>query len=533
MSRPEDQGPSGTGSDEQSPARPAGGRRRADVAPDSPSTVEMPILRRRAADEAQDSVASEDEADRSTPEVADQAPAPRPPAAEPTPEPAANRRQRRTTPGGINPLAVLAVVLPLLTLAALVLVQPSEETEVRAAPSRVPLVQATVMCPAGEKETSLVGLADPAVGGAVVGTSSVTLAPGAVAEVAGPTIVGDATTSAGLVAAHVAGQQGLTCAMPQFDQWFAGVGAGAQHRSTLVLSNPDGGTAVADLAVYGPSGRLELADLRGISVPGGATVAIDLAERVPRAQDLALHVSVSRGRLGVTVRDTFEDIETRKKAADWMTPQRRPAADVRLVGLGSGQGRRTLTVLNPGRSQARVELQVITAESEFTPTGVETVTLDPGEVRTVDLSAVIGNPSRTGASGVRVLSTRPVVAGVTSVRGSDLVAASPVVPLRGAAGLPLPSGAKQVVLVGAASAGEVTVRTRTADGTERAAERVAVTPGRDQRLTLPDGVRWVSVEPAGTRIGGAVEVGSDRSAVLALWPFVLDDRVPAVRPAPR
>lgn len=586
MSGPEDQNP--RGGDEKPPTRPAGGRRRAAVAPDSPSTVEMPVIKRRADDAVQSdaapAVSSVDDArpdgaptsvDAARPDVpepdapqpgdgahpqeggapgsaaapparpepanpqsadpgAEPVPAPEPSAPESSgPPPAPAPRQRRSTPGGINPLSVLSVVLPLLTVAALLLVQPSGTTDLRSAPSRVPLVAATVMCPAEEKQPSLVGLADPSVGGSVTGTSRVTLAPGAVAEVTGPSIVGDATTSAGLVATHVADKQGLTCAMPQFDQWFAGVGAGAQHRSTLVLSNPDAGTAVADLAVHGPSGRLDLADLRGISVPGGATVSLNLAERVPRAQDLALHVSVSRGRLGVTVRDTFEDIETKKRSADWMTPQRAPATDVRLVGLGTGRGRRTVTVLNPGRSQARVELQVISPESEFTPTEVEAVSLPPGAVRTVDLSAVLGNPATTGASGVRVLSTRPVAAGLTSVIGTDLVAAAPVVPLRQPAGVPLPSGTQRLVLVGAATAGQVTVRTRTAAGTERAPQQVSVSPGRDHRLTLPDDVRWVSVEPGRTRVGGVVELGAQRHAVLALWPFVLDDRVPAVRPALR
>ena len=41
---------------------------------------------------------------------------------------------------------------------------------------------------------------------------------------------------------------------PAAVRWFTGVGAGASHRSVLELTNPDAGTAVADVTVLGRAG---------------------------------------------------------------------------------------------------------------------------------------------------------------------------------------------------------------------------------------------------------------------------------------
>ena len=63
---------------------------------------------------------------------------------------------------------------------------------------------------------------------------------------------------------------------PRRVAWFTGVGSGAGHTSVLELVNPDSGTAIADVTVYGRSGVVDADELRGVSVPGGTSVRLDL-----------------------------------------------------------------------------------------------------------------------------------------------------------------------------------------------------------------------------------------------------------------
>lgn len=503
-----------------------GGRRRADVVPDSPSTVEIPVIKRRAEAPASEAPAPE-------------APAAEAPSAEVPPIVAASSVPAAKTPRTstsrvakarrINPLLVLAGVLPLATLGALALVQPPADETTSSAPSATTLTQSTVLCPVADDATTWVGVASPDVSGELSGSGSVTLKAGAVVSATAPVITGEGALAPGLAAISTAPNQALTCSTPQFEQWFGGLGASAVHQSRLTLTNPDAGTAVADVTVYGKRGELaDAQDLRGVSIPGGKTVSIDLAERIPVADDLAVHVGVTRGRVGVQAFDQHQPIGTSTAAGDWRTPQRAPAKEVRLLGLGAGTGTRTLTLLNPSQNEARVSLQLITDESEIAPTELKPLTLEPGEVQSIDLSKVIGDPPTTKTRGVRVSGTEAVVAGLNSVVGTELISAVPTVGLDKLAGLPVPGGSQRLVLAGARNSGQVTVTTRAADGTALSEDTVEIAPGRSLAHPLDAKARWVTVEPGKTGAGGAITLGAKGHSVLALWPLVTEELAPAV-----
>lgn len=568
---------------------PSGGRRRADVAPDSPSTAEIPLVKRHAAlppetpeppgaeavpegappvrhpapSPAWQTPSSQTEPDPgirrghpgklTTPLGLPAAPATPVASADPTPTSAdasaptspgrpsrAGRRSaseetgpgsRRST-GRIHPLLVLGVLLPLLTVGTLFLVQPRAETDTAAPPNTSALTQATVLCPSGPGTRTLAGVADAATGGTLTGSGETTVTPGAVAEVTGPVVRGSEGTAVGLVATTLGKGTALTCSPPQFDHWFAGAGAGAVHRSTLTLTNPDAGTAVADISVHGRTGEVaEASDMRGVSVAGKQSVTLELDQRVPVADDLALHVAVSRGRLGVQLTQEFQPIGSTQVARDWATPQLAPAEEVRLIGLGTGKGQRTVSVFNPSDNQARVSFQVISDESEFTPTGVDDLTLAPGQVRSVDLSDLLGDPGATATRGVLVRATQPVVAGLTSVIGQDVVAAVPIVPLTGTAGLPLPAGPQVLLLAGAQESGEVTITTRGANGQVLSEQQVDVASARSFRIKLGTKARWITVDPGATGVGGMVAAGAEQGQALALWPLVTEALAPTVRQA--
>src|SRR5690349_20789701 len=67
------------------------------------------------------------------------------------PAPDAPRRGRRAavaTGRRPSPLAILAALIPLLTVAALAIVRPAEVPDLRSAPEDAPLTRSTLVCPA-------------------------------------------------------------------------------------------------------------------------------------------------------------------------------------------------------------------------------------------------------------------------------------------------------------------------------------------------------------------------------------------------
>ncbi len=461
------------------------------------------------------------------------------------------------------------MLLPLLTIAALALVQPEEANRVSGPPTRTPLSGASVICPStmagagpdasvtkkGKKkpvDTSmgdsvvLTAVADPSSGGELAIRSgdqearTVPLAAGAVVQTSGQVVTGTGPLATGLTAILTTepdaasaqrNRAGVTCLGPQPEQWFTGVGAGAEHRSVLELTNPDDGTAVADVAVFGDGGPLSVPALRGLSVPGHGTTRVDLTEVVPERKDLALQVLVSRGRLGVAVADRLAPLGTTVSTTDWLAAQARPATTVRLLGLGSSAQQRLLTVANPGTDQTRVSVQVMTARSEFAPAGLDELDVPPGSVRQVDLTEVLDSKAAKGALGLRVSAARPITAGLSGLSDRDLVQAASVQSLGGDTGSPLPRGVKRLLLAGATKDGTLTVHLRTAQGRELDPLDALVAPGEVAVLELPDRAAWLEFDPVDTGVGGIVELSSRRLAHLQLAPLVLDNLVPAVRPA--
>lgn len=440
----------------------------------------------------------------------------------------------RTRTGTLNPLVVLAVVLPLLTLLVLQGARTWTPSAVVQPPTRSPLASTTLLCPAStDGGRTRVAAADPATGGTLGSGGLLDLAPGAVVEVPGPVVTGTGATAVGLAAVHTTKKGAAFCATPSAEHWFTGVGSGPEHRSVLEFNNPDGGTAVADVLVLGANGVLDVPALQGVSVPGLSTTTLDLSTIVPQREDLALQVKVSRGRLGVVLHDRIEPLGDGDASDDWLAPAREPGTGVTLLGLGQGSGPRLLTVANPGQDEVRVRLELLTATSTFAPAGLEEVRVPPTSATTLDLTDVLGDPTAADASGVVVAATGPVTAGLRGLVDGDLVQAVPAPGLDAPAGGPLPGRATRLLLAGAQEEGTVTVQLRTADGTALPEVTVEVAPGHDSRADLPAEAAWLTVDPGETGTGGAVELGDKRLAVLPLVPLRTHDLVPAARPALR
>lgn len=461
------------------------------------------------------------------------------------------RRSADLEPGGgrrsavrraVSPTAAIAVLLPLLTVGALALVRPDEPTPVVRPAEQVPPSRVDLVCPPGEGDDRL-ALATAAGAGGEAGTrvpgadepTPVELRQDAVTEVdqQEPVLVrGTGELAAQLIGAR-SRERGLAateCVLPRPDYWFTGLGAGATHRSILELANPDQGPAVADVTVWTGNGEIDVPTLRGVTVPGGADLSLDLAEVVPRRGELAVHVAVSRGRLGATVVDEIPALGAQDRVAGWLPPAGEPATDQLLLGLAGGTGDDTLVVANPGADEARVEVRVVTEDASFVPEGLDEVRVRGGSVETVTLTSTVRDQVRQGAIGLQVVATEPVTTTLRSVVDGDLVHAQPVSAADVATTALVPGGDAHVVLGRAGGAGVAAVAAYDADGKRLRQRQVELAEGTGGVIDLPRGTALVRVTPRRTSVAAAVVVKGDGATVVPMQALVRFGLVPDVRP---
>ena len=455
---------------------------------------------------------------------------------DPSSAPTPGRRIAAAVGSRADVTVVLAVLLPLLTVAALLLVRPSSQEVSAQPPERTVVTRSTLVCPSGASESSIATTSDERGAVAVrVGKQedSADLAPGSITTVPGdgPVVV---KAEGGLAPGLLGGVfrsplAAAVCGEPAPDQWFTGVGAGARHSSVLELVNPDAGPAVVDSLLIGQQGVIDAPELRGVAVPARGVVRIDLATTVPRRDELTLRVTTSRGRVSATVRDRYDQLGAGAAARDWLPAQAAPSSANTLLGLVPGSGQRNLVLTNAGTDEARAGVQVVTKDSVFTPEGVEEVVVAPETVTRVSLSKLLPKDALRDGVGLVVTSSSPLTASVRSFVDGDLSHSVPGEPISSSTVL-TPPGPKQVVLAGADGAGTVTVVASDESGREVARRRVDVVAMRGFTVDLPSKAARVEVTVRGTTVVGSVTVTGDGAAVMPLTPLVLDSLVAQVRP---
>jgi hypothetical protein len=281
--------------------------------------------------------------------------------------------------------------------------------------------------------------------------------------------------------------------------------------------------------VLGRAGALDVPELRGLTVQGGRTVRVDLAQAVPTTSELALQVVVSRGRLSASVEDEVPALGTREATSDWLPAAGEPATEQLLLGLVPGAGRDTLGLANPGEDEARVEVRVVTADAAFVPEGLEEITVAPGAVASVPLTGELRDQIADGALGLLVSSTVPVAADLASVVAGDLSHAPVVEAVDTPITALVPPGEARLVLGDAAGAGAALVESYD-DGRLLAEERVELSEGSGGAVDLPEGTTLVRVTPRRTAVAAAVVASGDGATVVPLRALVRTTLVPSVRP---
>jgi len=450
---------------------------------------------------------------------------------------ARGRRSAASRTQQIDVTLWLAIGLPLLVLVAALLVRPGDVERSGAAPEETPLTSATVICPSGEGG---VVLADDsgAAGEVTVRQGRIEAqarqAPYQAAELnagQGPVVV---TAEDVLAPGLLAGRFGSPlvapeCRPPAFDEWFTGVGAGAKHTSVLELVNPDAGPAIVDTLVYGGDGLVDAPALRGVAVPGQSVVRIDLAKRLPRRDELALHVTTTRGRVTATVLDAYDELGGRGSASDYLPSQPTPSTANLLLGLPEGSGRRVLLLANPGETETRAAIKVVTEKAVFAAVGTDDVLLPPQSVTKVSIAPLLEGRNAADALGLLVESGTPVTATARFFLDKDLSHASPSEPLTETSVVVAP-GRKRLLLGGASRAGVVQVVSRDAGGNVLADKRVEVAANRGSSLQLPQNAVLVTITINGASVAGSVLATGDGAAALRLRPLQRSGLVADVRP---
>lgn len=456
-----------------------------------------------------------------------------------TETPSAGRRAATSLRRRIGALEVVAIALPLVTVGALSLVQPVEDPATTQPPTEAALVRATAVCPPAADDARTVAISH-ADGG--VGQVEITVPEEDTLDLSGTVrrgkdnsvvIAASGELASGLITSRYGGGAGVSCGAPAPDQWFTGVGAAPEHTSTLVLVNPDKGPAVADVTVLGPAGPVDVPALRGVRVPGGQTATFDLDAVLPTREELALNVHVSRGRLGAHLLDRVDELGRGDQDSDWLPAQAEPAEVAHLLGLGGTRGDRILTVANPSPDEARVQVKLVTQDSEFSPSGAEEIRVAPQSAATVDLSRLLGTRAANGAVGLRIDASTPVTSTLRTFAEGELSHAVGGALLAERGAMVVPEGTARLVLAGSTAVGVATYVARDETGAELSSERVELNPGQAVRLKLPARTSVVEVEMSRTEAVGAIEVSGPGFTVLPLVRLVEHADVPDVRPALR
>lgn len=218
------------------------------------------------------------------------------------------------------------------------------------------------------------------------------------------------------------------------DTWYVGAGSGGKHLSTLVLTNLSSSPAVADVSFWGPEGKIDAIDAEGIVVEPFTVRRVELRDLASGEADMAVRVERRRGSLAVAGLDSSTAVF---RGTDALEPTAAPRRDQVVAGMPAGAGTRTLMLVNPSTSTARVGVQVVGPKGRFAPKGLDSVKVDAGRFTSVTV------PKSAGKDGAALWlrSDQPVAASVRVAPGAKdraVVEATPV--LDGSAVVPVDLG---------------------------------------------------------------------------------------------
>jgi hypothetical protein len=321
----------------------------------------------------------------------------------------------------------------------------------------------------------------------------------------------------------------VPCPEPHADWWFVGAGSAAvTHDTALTITNPRPGAAVIDVDVYGPDGQVAAPGLHGITVNGRSSRVIDLAKTAPTAGSVAVSVTASRGLVAVTASDRFAPGVLGKSVQEWLPPQPVPGKDLVLAGFPAVAGTTSLSLVNPGTTEAVAKLEVIGPRGTYTPEGLVPFTVPPQSVVTVPLVDVVdGKPMA-----IRITSNEPVSGTIRATKSGDIAYATGVLLLRDSTSFALPEGNNgRLVLSSLGKAGTVQVIGYDGRGRELLSKVVKINASTSAGVKLDPRIRYLQVIAEQPAVVAGYSVTDKKGIASAgVAPAIRSTRLPAVRP---
>lgn len=413
-------------------------------------------------------------------------------------------------------------------------------------PSTVAVTQSSYACPAGPVITVAAGqvtagstatasvlparTADAGLGDARTWRTGVVDAPGIIVDQQG--------RGAGAVGffagtAPKSGGGGLvvgSCSGVVDDAWMLGLGSGNKHFSTLILTNLAASPAAVDLTLWGPEGEIDAVNADGIVIEPFSVRRIRLDELAAGESELAIQVHRRRGSVSAVVNDTSTSTF---KGTEPVSAALSPRREQVIGGLVGGTSGRTLLVLNPGSSTARVDVEVIGRDGTFAPSGLEQVKVEAGTVQAIPIPPTAGADEQA----LRLTSDQPVASTVRMApTTNDFAYAESTAPLTGPALVPIALGANsqvpRLVLTAPEGAASVEVQAFDASMSPLASQTVSIAAGTTTAV-LPEavGAAYLVLRPKGDVIAAATYAKDDGVSSLAVRDAPVTVLAPQVRPA--
>lgn len=194
------------------------------------------------------------------------------------------------------------------------------------------------------------------------------------------------------------------------DSWYLGAGTTERHASSLVLTNVADVVGSVDVELWGPAGPIDAVDETGIVVEPGQTRTIPISTFAVGADDVAVHVTRTRGAVTSSLVDTSTSVLA---GSEVLPSSGEPSTETVLPGVAAA-GTRVLLLANPGSTAATLTVNQAGADADFVPEGLDAVQVPAGTVLSIPLPQASG----TDATAFRITSDEPVLS-VVRVTSSD------------------------------------------------------------------------------------------------------------------
>jgi hypothetical protein len=207
----------------------------------------------------------------------------------------------------------------------------------------------------------------------------------------------------------VTGATAVRCAPDASATWYFAEGSSEiGYDERILLYNPFPAEAVVRITLFTPKGARSKASLAEVAVHASSAAAVALNESVLEQPVLGASVEVTRGRV-VAWRVLLVDVDGGESASGSLGVEQ-PSTTWYLPNGEIGPGvRQHVSILNPGREEAIVNVYLVTRKGVVQPQKLVDLVVRPRTVRGLDLAGFLKESERNlGALSVVVRSNNGV-----------------------------------------------------------------------------------------------------------------------------